>query len=124
MIYLPFLQDRQASMTLEARTAMNPATLIPAVRKALLEVSHDIPISEIKTGQEQLEGGLVAERLIATLSNFFGALALLLAAIGLYGTLSHFVARKTREIVAAADRNIDGALGRDSHSARRDQPVL
>jgi ABC-type antimicrobial peptide transport system permease subunit len=63
-----------------------------------LEVSHDIPISEIKTGQEQLEGGLVAERLIATLSNFFGALALLLAAIGLYGTLSHFVARKTREI--------------------------
>jgi predicted permease len=98
MIYLPFLQDRQASMTLEARTAMNPATLIPAVRKALLEVSHDIPISEIKTGQEQLEGGLVAERLIATLSNFFGALALLLAAIGLYGTLSHFVARKTREI--------------------------
>jgi predicted permease len=98
MIYLPFLQDRQSYMTLEARTAMNPATLIPAVRQALLEVSRDIPISEIKTGQAQLQGGLVAERLIATLSNFFGALALLLAAIGLYGTLSHFVARKTREI--------------------------
>jgi len=98
MIYLPFLQDRQPYMTLEARTALNPATLIPAVRQALLEVSRDIPISEIKTGEAQLEGGLVSERLIATLSNFFGALALLLAAIGLYGTLSHFVARKTREI--------------------------
>jgi putative ABC transport system permease protein len=98
MIYLPFLQDRQPYMTLEARTAMNPDTLIPAVRQALLEVNRDIPINEIKTGQAQLEGGLVAERLIATLSNFFGALALLLAAIGLYGTLSHFVARKTREI--------------------------
>jgi ABC-type antimicrobial peptide transport system permease subunit len=85
-------------MTMEARTAMNPATLIPAVRQALLEVSRYIPIGEIKTGQAQLEGGLVAERLIATLSNFFGAMALLLAAIGLYGTLSHFVARKTREI--------------------------
>jgi predicted permease len=98
MIYLPFLQDRQPDMTLEARTAMNPATLIPVVRQALLEVSRDIPISEIKTGEAQLDGGLVSERLIATLSNFFGALALLLAAIGLYGTLSHFVARKTREI--------------------------
>jgi len=98
MIYLPFLQYRQPYMTLEARTAMNPATLIPAVRQALLEVNRDIPIREIKTGQAQLEGGLVAERLIATLSNFFGALALLLAAIGLYGTLSNFVARKTREI--------------------------
>jgi predicted permease len=98
MIYLPFLQDRQSYMTLEARTAMDPATLIPAVRQALLAVSRDIPISEIKTGQAQLKGGLVSERLIATLSNFFGSLALLLAAIGLYGTLSHFVARKTREI--------------------------
>jgi len=98
MIYLPFLQDRQSYVTLEARTTMNPATLIPVVRQALLEVSRDIPISEIKTGQAQLDGGLVAERLITTLSNFFGALALLLAAIGLYGTLSHFVARKTREI--------------------------
>jgi predicted lysophospholipase L1 biosynthesis ABC-type transport system permease subunit len=98
MIYLPFLQDRQAYMTLEARTAMNPVSLIPAVRQALLEVNRDIPINEIKTGQAQLEGGLVAERLIATLSNFFGALALFLAAIGLYGMLSHFVARKTREI--------------------------
>ncbi|HEY6404047.1 MAG TPA: FtsX-like permease family protein, partial [Blastocatellia bacterium] len=98
MIYLPFLQDRQPNMTLEARTAINPATLIPAIRQALLEVNRDIPIREIKTGQAQLEGGLVAERLIATLSNFFGALALLIAAIGLYGALSHFVARKTREI--------------------------
>jgi putative ABC transport system permease protein len=98
MIYLPFLQYHQPNMTLEVRTAMNPATIIPAVRQALLEVSRDIPISQIKTGQAQLEGGLIAERLIAMLSNFFGALALLLAAIGLYGTLSHFVARKTREI--------------------------
>jgi len=98
MIYLPFLQYHQDYMTLEVRTAMNPPTLIPAIRQALLEVNRDIPISEIKTGQAQLDGGLVAERLIATLSNFFGALALLLAAIGLYGTLSHFVARKTREI--------------------------
>ena len=98
MIYLPFLQYHQDYMTLEVRTAMKPASLIPAVRQALLEVNRDIPISEIKTGQAQLEGGLIAERLIATLSNFFGALALLLAAIGLYGALSHFVARKTREI--------------------------
>jgi ABC-type antimicrobial peptide transport system permease subunit len=98
MIYLPFLQYHQDYMTLEVRTVMKPASLIPAVRQALLEVNRDIPISQIKTGQAQLDGGLVAERLIATLSNFFGALALLLAAIGLYGALSHFVARKTREI--------------------------
>src|SRR5262245_45190637 len=98
MIKLPFLQYRQPYMTLEARTAMNPATLIPAVRQELLKVNRDIPIREIKTGQAQLESGLTPQRLIATLSSFFGALALLFAAIGLYGTLSHFVARKSREI--------------------------
>src|SRR5262245_47195012 len=98
MIYPPSLQSRKDYLPLEVRKAMNPPPLIPVIRQALLEVNRDIPISEIKTGQAQLKGGLVAERLIATLSNFFGAVALLLAAIGLYGTLSHFVARKTREI--------------------------
>ena len=61
-------------------------------------MNRDIPTREIKTAEAQLEGGLVQERLVATLSSFFGGLALVLAALGIYGTLAYLVAQKTSEI--------------------------
>jgi predicted permease len=97
MIYLPSLQYAQYT-ALEIRTEMNPSAIMASVRQALLEVNRDIPIREIKTAEAQLESGLVQERLVATLSSFFGGLALVLAALGIYGTLAHLVARKTSEI--------------------------
>jgi putative ABC transport system permease protein len=98
MIYLPSLQYAQPYMTLQIRTDVNPAVITASVRQALLEVNRDIPIREIRTAEAQLESGLVQERLVATLSSFFGGLALVLAALGIYGTLSHLVARRTSEI--------------------------
>jgi ABC-type antimicrobial peptide transport system permease subunit len=98
MLYLPFLQYHQPYMTLEIRTAGNPNAVAASAREAFREINRNIPVWEIKTMQTQINEGLVQERLVATLSSFFGLLALLLSAIGLYGTLSYAVTRRTSEI--------------------------
>jgi len=78
--------------------ANGPATsLIPGVKAAVDEVNHDITL-EFRTLALQLDESLGRERLLATLSGFFGALALALAVIGLYGVMSHNVARRRNEI--------------------------
>ena len=78
--------------------ASGPATaLIPSVKAAVDEVNHDITL-QFQTLAVQLDESLGRERLLATLSGFFGALALALAVIGLYGVMSYNVARRRNEI--------------------------
>jgi predicted permease len=78
--------------------ANGPAvSLIPNVKAAVGEVNHDITL-QFQTLSVQLDESLGRERLLATLSGFFGALALALAVIGLYGVLSYNVARRRNEI--------------------------
>jgi putative ABC transport system permease protein len=98
MLYRPFLQYNQPYMTLEIRTTGDPNAVASSVRQAFREINRDIPVWEIKTMQTQIDQGLVQERLVATLSSFFGLLALLLSTIGLYGTISYAVTRRTSEI--------------------------
>ncbi len=78
-------------------TRAQPTTLIPAVRQAILRTHPQINsmFSEMK---RQVADSLVRERLIAQLTSFFGAVALLLAAIGLYGVLSYLTVRRAKEI--------------------------
>ncbi len=82
----------------ELRTAVNPAALVKNVREIVSQAGDNLPLTEVRTQTEQIDQLLFQERLMSRLSSFFGALALVLACIGLYGLLSYEVARRTREL--------------------------
>jgi predicted permease len=99
MIYLPQAQKREFGvLTLAVRAEGKPAGLIAAISNEVRGAGSDILITNIAILNEQVDQSLVQERLVATLSLFFGLLALLLACIGLYGVMSYDVARRTHEI--------------------------
>ncbi|MGH9450237.1 MAG: ABC transporter permease, partial [Terriglobia bacterium] len=82
----------------ELRTAGNPTALIPSVRRAASRVDSHIPLSDIHTQSQEIDLLLVSQRSMAHLASLFGALAALLACVGLYGLLSYEVTRRTREV--------------------------
>ncbi len=99
-VYLPSTQGAffQQRATLELRTAAGaPTALIPGVKSAIAEVNRDVSL-QFTTLATQVDESLTRERLLASLSGFFGALALLLATIGLYGVMSYNLARRRNEI--------------------------
>jgi putative ABC transport system permease protein len=96
--FLPAVQVPQRVQAEEflIRTSIPPSALIPSVRSAIRELNSEVPL-DIHTLAEQVADNLVQERLLATLSGFFGGLALLLAMVGLYGVLSYFVTQRRVE---------------------------
>jgi predicted permease len=109
------LKDGDAHFAL--RTAINPQALLPAVRKVVGDLDNNLPLFDVRTQTERIERLLFNERLLARLASLFGLLALVLAAIGLYGLLSYEVARRTREIgiraaLGAQNRDVLRLVGR------------
>jgi predicted permease len=112
--YLGITQDKDAdnSMQVLVRSKLPMETVEAAIRRTVHEVSSGISFNF--TGlQDQIGQSLLAERLLATLSGFFGALAVVLAMIGLYGVMSYTVAERTSEIrhphgAGCAARGCDG----------------
>jgi predicted permease len=98
MIYVSSWRQGANDMVLCLRSASDPKPLIEAVRREVRNLDSAIPVTETVTMEQQLNNHISQERLIATLSSFFGVLALLLAAIGLYGLMAHTATRRTREI--------------------------
>jgi len=98
-IYLPaFHNGRVDAQTFLIRTAIDPEGLASDVRRVARDVVKTVPVTRITTLNDQIDASIVPERLIATLSGFFGALGALLVAIGIYGLLAYTVARRINEI--------------------------
>ncbi len=87
-----------SSMYFEVRSSASPESVISELRDAVRRADPNLPLLSLQTQTEIRDGALTGERIIARLSTFFGLLALILAVIGLYGTIAYAVARKTHDI--------------------------
>jgi len=99
LVYLTTAQDDRPDNFPQflIRSNLPVAAALPAIKHAVSQASPEIT-SEFHTLQSQIRDSLLRERLMATLSGFFGFLAVLLAIVGLYGIISYTVARRRNEI--------------------------
>jgi predicted permease len=100
MAYFPY---QQGAATLERmhfalRATRDAAALAPEIRALMRELARDVPVVDVNTLTEQIDRTLLRERLLATLSGFFAALGLMVAAAGLYGLMAFRVTRRRAEI--------------------------
>jgi ABC-type antimicrobial peptide transport system permease subunit len=86
------------TMHMEVRTRGDADAMLPVLRKVVAQAYPDVPLLQPRTQQEQFERSYAQQRMFAAMGGFFGALAALLVATGLYGTHSFRVSRRTTEI--------------------------
>lgn len=99
-----------------ARTYRNPASALGAIRALVQQMDPRVPIAQATTLEQKVQGSLWQERLLTTLANFFGLIALALAAAGVYGTLNYSVAARRRELgvriaLGASKRDVIKSVG-------------
>jgi predicted permease len=97
-VYNPEVDGFDYAFILHVRTGQRPEAMIAPVREALRSLDPELPFIEVRTLRDEVEASLWQERLLAALAIIFGAIAALLASIGLYGALDYAVKSRAREI--------------------------
>ncbi len=121
-MYVPYTQTRLGGSVFEVRTAGVPSSVTSGVREAVRQIDPNLPVTDVSTQLEQVEQRFQQEKLFAQAYALFGALALIVASVGLFGLMSYSVARRTNEI------GIRMALGAESrdvlHLVMRESMLL
>jgi predicted permease len=97
-MYVPYRQARLGNAVFEVRAAGDALATVGAVREAIREVDPNLPLIDVSTQLEQIERRFAQEKVFAQAYTLFGAIALLIASVGLFGLMSYNVARRTNEI--------------------------
>ena len=109
-LYQPSSQRSFPFMAFVVRTAGEPDALVPTLRRAAAELDPSLPLANVKTMDEHIARALARPRFVSTLVTAFGALALTLAIVGIYGVMSWSVAERTREFAIRLALGVRGPV--------------